>query len=143
MTDLKRAQQLLDRFNEAFVGFDPFQDILKGGDQNFPKYNIAKVDDNAFFIELGLAGYSQDEITVTVERDILRIRGERPAGAGANYVHQGLTAQPFSVSFALGNNLKVSGADMTNGILLINLSRVVPEEDKPTEIKIGGGNIIA
>jgi molecular chaperone IbpA len=127
------------------VGFDRMFDRLvdfphQQPSQGFPPYNIRRNEDE-FFIDLALAGLDINDVEIEVKEDVLTIRSTwDEAGdyfnGGGDYVHRGISFKKFTRSFTLANDLKVLGASFTNGLLTVNLERVIPEHKKPRKIKI-------
>ena len=122
-----------------FVGFDSLFDELNAladrKESNFPAYNIAKDDDEHYRIELALAGFSSDEITIQTEKGILTIEVNKAEELG-NYIHQGIAKRGFSKMFRLAEYMKVDDAQFVDGILTVFLHREVPEADRPQQISI-------
>ena len=122
-----------------FVGFDSLFDELNAladrKESNYPAYNIAKDDDEHYRIELALAGFSSDEITIQTEKGILTIEANKAEERG-NYIHQGIAKRGFSKMFRLAEYMKVDDAQFVDGILTVFLSREIPEADKPKQISI-------
>ena len=122
-----------------FVGFDTLFDELNAlaerKESNYPAYNIAKDDDEHYRIELALAGFSSDEISIQTEKGILTIEANKAEERG-NYVHQGIAKRGFSKMFRLAEYMKVDDAQFVDGILTIFLYREVPEADRPKQISI-------
>jgi molecular chaperone IbpA len=94
-----------------------------------------KIDEENFQIEMAVAGFDKKEVSISKEKEKLIIEGEQDTES-KEYVHQGLASRSFKRSFTLADDIIVKGADMKNGILVVSLERIVPEEDKPQEIKI-------
>ena len=122
-----------------FVGFDSLFDELNAladrKEPNYPAYNIAKDDDEHYRIELALAGFSTDEITIQTEKGILTIEANKAEERG-NYIHQGIAKRGFSKMFRLAEYMKVDDARFVDGILTVFLRREVPEADRPKQISI-------
>jgi len=122
-----------------FVGFDSLFDELNAladrKESNYPAYNIAKDDDENYRIELALAGFSSDEITIQTEKGILTIEANKAEERG-NYIHQGIAKRGFSKMFRLAEYMKVDDAQFVDGILTVFLHREVPEADRPQQISI-------
>ena len=122
-----------------FVGFDTLFDELNAladrKESNYPAYNIAKDDDEHYRIELALAGFSSDEITIQTEKGILTIEANKAEERG-NYIHQGIAKRGFSKMFRLAEYMKVDDAQFVDGILTVFLHREVPEADRPQQISI-------
>ena len=140
----------MTHFNDVFgkfstefpfaIGFDRTLQLLERADvqsnSNYPPYNIVKVDEENFQIELAVAGFNKKEISISKEKEVLSIEGKQEEGDELEYVHKGLASRSFKRTFTLADDIVVKGADMKNGILSVSLERIVPEEDKPQEIKI-------
>ena len=131
-----------DVFGKSFpfaIGFDRTLQLLERADthssSNYPPYNIVKIDEENFQIEMAVAGFDKKEVSISKEKEKLIIEGEQDTES-KEYVHQGLASRSFKRSFTLADDIVVKGADMKNGILSVSLERIVPEEDKPQEIKI-------
>ena len=122
-----------------FVGFDSWIDELNAladrKESNYPAYNIAKDDDEHYRIELALAGFSTDEITIQTEKGILTIEANKAEERG-NYIHQGIAKRGFSKMFRLAEYMKVDDAQFVDGILTVFLHREVPEADRQQQISI-------
>ena len=122
-----------------FVGFDSLFDELNAladrKESNYPAYNIAKDDDEHYRIELALAGFSSDEITIQTEKSILTIEANKAEERG-NYIHQGIAKRGFSKMFRLAEYMKVDDAQFVDGILTVFLHREVPQADQPQQISI-------
>ena len=122
-----------------FVGFDTLFDELNEmatrKEPNYPAYNIAKDDDEHYRIELALAGFSRNEISIQTEKGILTVAASKGED-NANYLHQGIAKRAFSKAFRLAEYIKVDDAQFTDGILTIFLRREVPEADRPQQIEI-------
>jgi molecular chaperone IbpA len=127
------------------IGFDRIFDELNRhfanskSDGNYPPYNILKLDDTHFVVELAVAGFEQDEIDVEVSENVLTVRGERKTNTEKLepvYLHRGISAKNFSRVFTLADNMKVATAMVTNGILAIALEQIVPEDKKPKKIAV-------
>jgi molecular chaperone IbpA len=145
------VSQLFDRMNSFSLGFeDMLSDILQDARAaaSYPPYNIYLENDN-WFIQLALAGFNKDDISVTEENGELVITGkvERESLADAIddpekcknsrcFKHRGIAARNFEHRFRLGENVKVAGANMANGMLTVELYREIPEERKPKMIEI-------
>ncbi|EGS4117466.1 heat shock chaperone IbpB [Salmonella enterica] len=122
-----------------WIGFDKLANALQnsGESQSFPPYNIEKSDDNHYRITLALAGFRQEDLDIQLEGTRLTVKGmpEQPENE-PKWLHQGLVMQPFSLSFTLAENMEVSGATFTNGLLHIDLTRNEPETIPPQHIAI-------
>jgi len=127
------------------VGLDEMFDTLLRSvnattNSNYPPYNIIRYDDNRYTVELAMAGFKEDEIDVTVEEGYLTVEGHQKAAVSENnaitYLHHGISKRDFRKTWPLGNHVEVAGANFVDGILTVNLERVIPEEMKPKKIAI-------
>ena len=132
----------------ATVGFDQIADMFDrvlSGDvthPTYPPYNIEKTGETDYRISIAVAGFSEDELDVTVKENTLLVTGKgRETGAEDNrvFLHRGIAGRAFRQAFALADAVRVTGAHLNNGLLHIELERVVPEEAKPRSVKIGRG----
>ena len=125
-----------------FVGFDTLFDELNEmaarKESNYPAYNIAKDDDEHYRIEVALAGFSSDEISVQTEKGVLTVAASKSEDKG-NYIHQGIAKRAFSKAFRLAEHIKVDDANYVDGILTIFLRREIPEAERPKKIAINSG----
>ena len=140
------------KFNAAalndplFIGFDRMLDRMNSvntaprNTSNYPPYNIVKVDEDNFTIELALAGFKDEDIEITLKDGVLYVEGNQGDNDEKTYLHRGLSARSFRRSFTIADTIVVNGADFVNGILTISLENVIPEEKKPRKIAINDGN---
>lgn len=134
----------LKDFDKFFVGFDDqFSKLAKLHDDftknvpNYPPYNIKKVDDNKYVIEIAVAGFSKSEIEITVEDEKLIVKGSSQDNTDSDsYLFKGIGLRDFTRTFALNDQVEIKGAAMLNGLLKIALERIVPEHKKPKKIDI-------
>jgi len=130
--------------NRALIGFDQLFDNVERRfanqvQNNYPPYNVIKHDDNTFEIEVAVAGFNKEDITVQVDQDQLIIKGQQPqTSTEVQYMHRGLAARDFERTWTLADHMEVGGAELTNGILSVKLTRIVPEALKPRLIAIKG-----
>jgi molecular chaperone IbpA len=129
----------LDIFNDPFyIGFDKMFDRLTTTthqQSGFPPYNIRKVNEDTFVVELAVAGFNKNSLSVTENNGTLEIKGERPEDA-ETYLHKGIAGRKFTRTFALGEYLFVDSADLNDGMLYVVVKRDIPEDKKPKTIKI-------
>jgi len=102
---------------------------------SYPPYNIKRDGDN-FTIEMALAGFSKDDIEVTVTEDILTIASNKESSK-KDEVYRGISERKFTRNFSMADDIVVKSAELKNGLLTIKLERVIPEDKKPRKIKIG------
>ena len=122
--------------------FDRFFNMDTGSQQSYPPYNIRKQSEFQYSIELAIAGFSKDDIEVEVTDGNLTIRSipeDRNAvdKADESFVHKGIAKRSFLRSFTLSDDIIVKGADLKDGMLIVDLEKVIPDEKKPRLIKIG------
>lgn len=124
---------------DLFFGFDDLFNSLNNPQQqqSYPPYNVVKKDNNHYLIEIAVAGFRSDEIALTLEKGILTVSGTKDAPSNDDYIHKGISGRDFTRSFTLAETINVVGADIVDGVLLIGLESIVPEEDKPKTINLG------
>lgn len=128
-------------FRRSSVGFDRLFDMLENsnfGGENYPPFDLIKLDDNRYRIEVAVAGFGQNDIEITSQQNQLLIRGEKNDENGSDYVHRGIANRSFERRFALADHIQVRGADLKDGMLAIELVREIPEAMKPRKVEIGG-----
>lgn len=143
MTNFRIDTIDLPTFARHAIGFDRvFNEMNRQfansrSSDNYPPYNIARLDDTHYVIEVAVAGFAEEEIDVELKDSSLTIKGEKPKkDKEVEYVHKGISARNFERNFTLADNVEVRGATVKNGILAIALEHVVPEEQKPKKIAI-------
>lgn len=125
------------------VGFDRLFHMLDsvgntGEDGGFPPYNIERLADNSYRITMAVAGFSRDEISIEVKETALSVRGEKKADeTKREYLHRGIAQRGFERRFQLADFVEVTGADLKDGLLHVDLVRNIPERMKPRTIAIG------
>ena len=125
----------------AFLGFDHIFDQLENihlhSKDTYPPHNVVKEEEMLYTLEMAVAGFKQEHIDIEVKDHILTIKGDRPARRDQNkYVHKGISARNWVKSFRLSEYTEVTGADLTDGILTVNLEVVLPKEKQPRKISI-------
>ena len=137
--------QQLNKFDPYFVGFDKLFNQLNAFETNpvaggnYPPYNIIKIDEN-YTIELAVAGFNKDEIEIIhePEHNRLVVRGSNDRD-DVDYLHQGIASRTFNRTWTVSDTIVVKNADLSDGILRIDLEDVIPEEKRPKVISIGNG----
>ena len=130
--------------NKALVGFDRLFDTFETRfanqlSTNYPPHNIIKTDDTHYQIEIAIAGFKKNEISIEVEQEILTVKGESETSnenTVKQYLHRGLSSRSFVRSWQLAEHMVVNGAEIKDGILTISLEYVIPEEKKARVIDI-------
>jgi molecular chaperone IbpA len=133
-------------FRRSTVGFDRLFDMLENNSvgqaqENYPPFDLIKLGDNDYRIELAVAGFKPDELDITAQQNVLIVTGRKKdedEQKGNNYVYRGIATRSFERRFALADHIQVRGADMKDGLLSIELKREIPEAMKPKKINIGG-----
>jgi molecular chaperone IbpA len=137
MTNTK-ASQLFPR--ASFVGFDHLLDeldfISRHAKDNYPPHNIVKRSATEYSIELACAGFEEDDLGIEQKERSLSVSGESKQPEGGEYLHKGISTKKFRRTFRLSEYVEVDGASYSNGILVINLKVVLPEEKRPRKISI-------
>lgn len=129
--------------NRALVGFDDFFNAFETRhanqlNTNYPPYNVIKFGENDYIIEMAVAGFKRDEITIELENDVLSIRGVKREDKtnATQYIYHGLGSRGFQRQFTLHNDLVIKDANLEDGILKVLILQVIPENKKPKLIKI-------
>ena len=133
----------LDAFNRALIGFDTMFDQIEHRfanqlSNNYPPHNIIKLDENEYAIQLAVTGFDKTEISVTIESNVLIVKGESQTTdyTPEQYLHRSLATRDFIKEFPLAEHIEVVGAETKNGMLTIKLIRNIPESAKPKVIDI-------
>jgi len=133
----------IDAINRALIGFDTMFDQMErrfsnSVSNNYPPHNILKSGENQYEIQLAVTGFDKSEIAVTVEDNILFVKGESVTAEypQEQYLHRGLATRDFVKEFPLAEHIEVVGAETKNGMLTVKLVRNVPESAKPKVIDI-------
>jgi len=138
-------------YRRSFVGFDRVFDALENATEkaadNYPPFNIERLDANNFRITVAVAGFKSDEIDITAQQNALIVKGRKADSADATdrnrFVHLGIATRSFERRFDLADFVRVTGADLADGLLTIELLREIPEALKPQKIAIGGSAPVA
>ena len=124
------------------VGFDRTFDTLellassRAKETNYPPYNIRKISEDQYAIELAVAGFEDKDMDIELVEETLTIKGNRPKEASDGLLHQGLAARDFVKKFVLSDDMEIKGAALSNGMLYVGLERIIPDEKKPRKIKL-------
>jgi molecular chaperone IbpA len=127
-------------FDRLLSTFEEFDNLLGQGTkiQTYPPYNIIKEDNETYTIEIAVSGFKRDEIEITSEGGKLYVNGaSKTARTSDKYLHRGIGTRDFSHKFVLSDTVVVRDADIVDGLLVINLENIIPEEKKPRKIEIG------
>lgn len=123
------------------IGFDRLLNTLEAASRietadNWPPYDIVKTGDDEYRITMAVAGFSQDELAMTQEQNMLIVSGEKTNGQAGEYLHRGIAGRGFERRFELADHVKVVGANLADGLLTVDLKLEIPEEMKPRRIEI-------
>jgi len=127
-------------FDRVFDQLERVRGDLEGRTQltKYPPYNIVKTSDDEFQIELALAGFSKEDLDVEVKENIVSVKGSKTEEDGKrSFVHKGIGGRSFERHFTLADHVEVVGGDLVDGILVVELKRVIPESELPKKIKLG------
>jgi len=120
--------QLMERLQRNTIGMDNYFDrIFSHEAQNYPPYNLVQVSPDESRLELALAGFKGDEVKVYTEKGNLVVEGSKEVTDGVEYIHRGLAQRSFTRSWSISEDTEVSDVTFENGLLVVVLSRVVPE----------------
>ena len=130
------------QIESRLIGFDRVFDAVtrlhtvEGGQSNsFPPYNIKKLDSENYEIQIALAGFSKSELDISVEDGNLVVSGQQEK-SDDEFLHKGIAERNFTRTWALADDVKVTGSKLKDGVLTISLVHEIPEEKKPTSIEI-------
>lgn len=135
----------------SFIGLDHLASLMDSAQRSsekqsgFPPYNIEALDEDKYQITMAVAGFSEQELSLQSENNTLIVTGEKSnkdAQQERKFIHQGIAERNFERKFQLGDHIKVLGAELENGLLVIDLEREVPEAMKPRKIEIGSSKLI-
>lgn len=143
MTNISLHSLDIPSLHKFAVGFDSMFDELKRhtsvqSNINYPPYNVVKHSEDKFSIELAVAGFKNGDIEIEVEKNQLTVKGEQSVNIDqpVEYLHRGISARNFIRTWTLADHVEVTDAEAIDGILTINLERIVPEEQKPKKVAI-------
>ena len=104
--------------------------------QSYPPYDVLKLDEDTYQVSIAVAGFTKEDIDVSVDNGTLIVKGEILEVTDGEYLHKGIASRKFTRTFALSEYMEVTGAKIEDGMLHINIDRIVPEEKKPKTIKV-------
>jgi molecular chaperone IbpA len=147
LTRLKGAKMVnaltLDLFRDPFfIGFNREMERMAhvhqaATRQTYPPYDVLKLDEDTYQVSIAVAGFSKSDLDVSVDNGTLIVKGEtKETEAEGEFLHRGIASRKFTRTFGLGEYMEVTGASIEDGMLTINVDRIVPEEKKPKVIKI-------
>ncbi len=125
------------------IGFDQLDKLFDAAfrettrDTSYPPYNIVKLDQDKYRITMAVAGFAEEDLDITVQDNVLIVKGQiKNREEGVEYLHRGIAQRAFEHRFQLADHVRVVGASLENGLLNIDLERVVPEQSRPRKIAI-------
>jgi len=127
------------------VGFDRILNLLENTAradtaENWPPYDIVREAEDRYAISMALAGFSDNDLTLTQDGNVLIVAGRKETDDNAQYLHRGIPARSFERRFELADDVRVEGASLIDGLLTVSLMREIPEEKKPRRIEIARGS---
>ena len=130
-------------FDKFFVGFDDqlsklqkLHDDVTKNIPNYPPYNIKKIDDTHYVIEMAVAGFGQNEIDIEIDGGKLIVKGNVTTDESNDFLFKGIASRAFTRSFALNDSVEVKDAELFNGMLKIALEKLIPEDKKPKKVPV-------
>lgn len=135
--------QLINRVNREMIGHDVFRSLLEDtghvlNPHSYPPYNIEKLDEEHWTVTIAVAGFTEDEINITLEDKLLTIIGSarQETEGERSFIHRGIAERAFERKFILSEGVKVTTAKLQDGLLQIDFEKLIPEEKKPRRIEI-------
>src|SRR3954447_19834155 len=144
MEDMKMRGYDFTPYRRSTVGFDRLFDFLESAGRteqdNYPPFDIEKLGEDSYRITLAVAGFKREDIEIVAHQNVLTITGRRSEerGKDGNFLHMGIANRAFERRFEPADVVRVSGAELADGLLRIALQREIPEAMKPRKIDIGG-----
>lgn len=125
------------------IGFDRLANLIESaasnGNAGYPPYNIEQLGDNDYRISMAVAGFTQEELELSFQENLLTVKGNKQADTERHYLYQGIAERGFERRFQLADYVIVTEASLDNGLLSISLKRELPEALKPRRIEIATG----
>lgn len=136
------ASNELNPLYRTLVGFDRIASLMDQAARldaapGYPPFNVEQIGEDNFRIELAVAGFSEDDLSIEFKQNSLLVTGQRKAPEQRNFLHRGIAERSFERRFGLADHVRVAGAKLENGLLTIDLVRELPELLKPRKIEIG------
>ena len=139
--DLEKILGFSVGFDSMFDRWESVFDFNSANNTSYPPYNIRREGDEKYFIELAIAGLKEDDLEVQLQSQILSIRSKQSTDDESTYVHRGIAKRQFEREFTLSDDIVVKGCDLTNGMLTIELEKIIPEEKRARLIPIGKNKV--
>ncbi len=139
------ASNELNPLYRTLVGFDRIASLMDTAARldaapGYPPFNVEQIGEDNFRIELAVAGFGDDDLSIEFKQNSLLVTGQRKATEQRNFLHRGIAERSFERRFGLADHVRVAGAKLENGLLTIDLVRELPELLKPRKIEIGSAN---
>jgi len=128
--------RLFDHLEALSVGFGPVFKDFQLPTSNYPPHNIVRISDTEFYLEVAVAGFKKDEVSMEEHQGVLTIKGDKIVDPESTYQFRGIANRSFSKSFRIAEYFEVSDASMEDGILSVKFTKNIPEESKPKLIAI-------
>jgi molecular chaperone IbpA len=130
-------------YRRSTIGFDRLFDLLENsglgqGSETYPPFDLIQVDNNHYRINLAVAGFGRDDIDITAQQNQLIVTGKKADDDKVDYIHRGIANRQFERRFGLADFIKVTDADLRDGLLSIDLVREIPEAMRPRKVSIDG-----
>ena len=123
--------QLMERLQKNTIGMDDYFDRVFGVEaQSYPPYNLIQVNEDESQLEMALAGFTDQEVKVYTEKGNLVVEGKKAQADDREYVHRGMAQRSFTRTWSISEDTEVSGVTFENGLLVVTMTRVVPEARK-------------
>lgn len=136
----KDMDKFLVGFDDTYNRMSKFHDDLTKNVPNYPPYNIRKLDENKYIIELAVAGFAKSDIEIVFEDNKLIISGKSQDDSdNANFLFKGIANRAFTRTFLLDDQIEINDAAMMNGMLKIALEKIIPDHKKPKKIQVKDG----
>lgn len=123
-------------FDRLFNDLDRLMNVSNPSNGGYPPFNLEKPAENSYRITMAVAGFTEKDIEVTHQENALVVVGEKKEEDTANYLHRGIATRSFKREFVLGEHVEIKVASLKDGMLVIDLEQIVPEENKPKKIPL-------
>lgn len=123
-------------FDPLFIGFDRYVNNIANEHNTYPPYNVVKDDEDAYTVEIAIAGFGKNDLDITENNGVLTVKGEHKENDERQFLHKGVATRKFTRVFNLAEHVRVVDAEIHKGLLQIRLERIIPEDKKPRRIAI-------
>jgi len=129
-------QRLGVGFDRMFNELDRLLQTNGGTNKGYPPFNIEKLTETTYRITMAVAGFTEKDINVTLQENTLTVQGEKTEEGTKEYIHRGIANRSFKHEFVIGDRVEINTASLKDGMLVIDLTEIVPEESKPKKIPL-------